>query len=246
MRIIISGVCGHMGQVVLGLVNEGFKDSIFHAGVDCVSDGQPNLYKNFDDVPDGGDCIVDFSHHANTNALTQYAVSRKIPLVIATTGQTDDEKDKIIKASETVPVFFAANYSMGVALLINLARKAASVMQDAEIEIVETHHDRKLDSPSGTALAVAEAVKSVRPGSRIVCGRSGHEVRNKTDIGISSVRFGNIVGIHDVIVGGKNESLTLRHEAYSRAVFAEGALTAAEFLIGKYPGLYTMDSMVKL
>ena len=248
MNIIISGICGHMGREVFSLADDPSKNATVVAGVDTTpSFGMPvPVYQSFDEVSEAADCIIDFSHHSATAALTRFAVERKIPLVIATTGQTDGEKEMIREASKTVPVFFAANFSIGVALLCALAKKTAAVMGDAEIEIVEIHHDRKLDAPSGTALAVAEAIKESRPDSKIVCGRSGHAKREDGEIGISSVRIGNVVGIHEVIVSTGNETLTLKHEAHTRALFASGAVAAAKFLAGKEPGLYTMNDMIRI
>ncbi len=245
MNILLSGICGHMGREVLALSNDAFNVA---AGVD----GAPSfgmavpVYPTFDEVEDNYDCIIDFSHHSATAALTAYAVRTKTPLVVATTGQTDDERRMIDAAARTIPVFFAANFSIGVALLCSLAKKAAAVMEGAEIEIVEVHHDRKLDSPSGTALAVAEAVREARPELEVVAGRSGHAKRANNEIGISSVRIGNVVGIHEVLVGTQNETITLKHEAHFRALFASGAATAAKFLVGKEPGLYSMRDMINV
>lgn len=246
MRVLLSGMYGHMGREVINLAQTGYKGAEVAAGVDINCDyslGYP-CSKSFDGASGDFDVIIDFSNHAVTKALCDYAVEKKLPLVIASTGQTDDERAMIKAAAKEIPVFFAANYSLGVALLIELAKKAAAVMGDAEIEIIETHHDRKLDAPSGTALAIAEAVKEVR-GGNIVCGRSGMKAREKDDIGVSSVRIGNITGIHEVLIGTQNQTITLKHEAHSRALFAEGALTAAQFLINMPAGLYDMKSMVK-
>ena len=164
--------------------------------------------------------------------------------MLATTGQTEEEKAMITKAAESIPVFFAANFSMGVALLIDLAKKAAQTMPDAEIEIVEAHHDRKLDAPSGTALAIANAIKEVRPEATFNMGRSGYAKREPNEIGISAIRMGNIVGIHEVMIGTQNQTITLKHEAHSRALFAEGALQAAAFIADKPAGLYNMESLI--
>ncbi len=248
MDIIISGICGHMGREVLALADDPSNGMTVSAGVDKTpSFGMPvPVYPDFGDVKTGADCIIDFSHHSATAALTSFAIDKNIPLVIATTGQTDEEKELIAKAAEKIPVFFAANFSIGVALLCALAKKTASVMGDAEIEIVETHHDRKLDAPSGTALAIADAIKEARPDSETVCGRSGHAKRGQGEIGISSVRIGNVVGIHEVLIGTQNETITLKHEAHSRALFASGAVAAAKFLAGKEPGLYTMNDMIRI
>ena len=144
-----------------------------------------------------------------------------------------------------MPIFFAANYSIGISILIDLAKNVAKNMKDADIEIVETHHNRKLDAPSGTALKIAEGIKEVRPDANFVFGRNGNKKREKNDIGINSIRIGNVVGIHEVIVSTNNESITLKHEAYTRALFAEGAVRAAKFMDGKPAGMYNMKDMLK-
>jgi 4-hydroxy-tetrahydrodipicolinate reductase len=175
--------------------------------------------------------------------LLDWAVKNEVPVMLATTGQTEDELVAVKAASEKIPVFFSANMSLGVAVLCSLVRRAAEAFPDADIEIVETHHNRKLDAPSGTALALAGAIKSVREDANLVLGRSGRQKREKRDVGISSVRLGNVVGIHEVMISTGSETLTLKHEAHSRAVFADGAVLAAEFLSGKPAGLYTMEDL---
>jgi 4-hydroxy-tetrahydrodipicolinate reductase len=190
------------------------------------------------------DCVVDFSHHSTTEALLAFGKQHKLPLVIATTGQTDEERAAIEAAAKEIPIFFAANFSVGVALLIELAKKAAAAMPDAEIEIIEKHHDRKVDAPSGTALAIARAIQTVRPEATLALGRSGMGKRTKEEIGIHAVRMGNLAGEHEVLIGTNNQTITLKHETHSRALFAEGALAAAQFLIGKPAGLYDMNSML--
>ena len=248
MNILLSGICGHMGNEVLLASQEADSCVSVTAGVDpFAKEGLPvPVFQSFDEVTGDFDCVIDFSNHAATAALTDFAVKNTLPLVIATTGQTEEQRQMIEKASRSVPIFFAANFSIGVALLCALAKKTASVMKDAECEIVEIHHDRKVDAPSGTAIALADSICEVRPGSRVVCGRNGHEKRGSDDIGISSVRIGNVVGVHEVLVGTKYETVTLKHEAHDRALFASGALAAAKFLVGKEPGLYTMQDMINL
>lgn len=247
MKIIISGLGGAMGSELAKLCSQGARGAELAGGVDPFFAGVTDVpcVKSFSEPLPAADCIVDFSHHSATAELLEFAVSKNMPLVLATTGQTEEEKKAIKEASKEIPLFFAANYSLGIALLIELAKKAAQAMPDAEIEIIEMHHDRKLDAPSGTALAIAEALQEVRPGAEINCGRSGMAKRTKTEIGIQSVRMGNITGIHEVMIGTNNQTITLKHEAHSRALFAEGALAAAEFLIGKPAGLYDMQSLVK-
>lgn len=246
MKVLLVGLNGHMGREVLTLAKTGYRGAEVVAGVDpFTNDGDIPCAATFSDANKDVDIIVDFSHHSLTEGLCNFAKENNLPVVIATTGQTEEEKAFITKAAESVPVFYAANYSVGIALLCELAKKTAEVMPEAEIEIVETHHDRKLDAPSGTALALAEAIKSVKPQSEFKCGRSGNEKRADNEIGIQSIRIGNIVGIHEILVGTNNQTITLKHEAHSRALFAEGALCAAEFLLGKPAGLYSMNDMIK-
>lgn len=247
MRILISGLGGHMGRELYNLCEAGCRGAEAVAGVDAF--GWQNTpiacAKSFDEAVTDVDCVIDFSHHANTLPLLDFAVKHQLPLVLATTGQTEEEKAAIRQAAQSIPLFFAANFSVGVALLIELAKKAAAAMPDAEIEIVEAHHDRKLDAPSGTALAIADALKTVRPDAEVVTGRSGAGKRQPNDIGIHAIRMGNIVGEHTVLIGTQNQTITLKHEAHSRALFAEGALAAAAFLCeGKAPGLYDMHSLL--
>ena len=246
MNIILSGCGGHMGRNVID-VTEKLDDVWVVAGVDpfCKDDLGFPCYSSFDEVTEDADVIIDFSHHSLTGALTAFAESRNIPLVIATTGQTEEEKDIIFNASNNIPLFFAANYSLGVALLIDMAKKVAAAMPEAEIEIIEAHHNRKLDAPSGTALAIAEGIKEVRKEAEINMGRSGNGRRTPSEIGVSSIRMGNIVGIHEVMIGTDNQTITLKHEAHNRALFAEGAVSAARFLVNQEAGLYKMDDLTK-
>lgn len=247
MRILLNGINGHMGREIVRLAKEGYRGAEIAAGVDPAGRREESIpvSADFAGAETGVDCIVDFSHPSATEDLLAFALRRRLPLVIATTGQTEEQRQKILDASREIPVFFAANFSLGVALLIELAKKAASVMADAEIEIVEVHHDRKLDAPSGTALALAGAIRSVRPDSTLRTGRSGHGKREKNEIGIHSLRMGNIVGIHEVLLSTPTQTITLKHEAHDRALFAEGALTAADFLCGKPAGLYDLSSLLK-
>ena len=248
MKFLIHGAAGRMGvQVISAVQKNGHTvfaavDPAFGQGVQPSSDYP--CYASLDTCPAGADCIIDFSNHACTEALLDFAVSNNIPLVLATTGQTVAERAAIAAAAEKIPLFFAANYSLGVALLIELAKKTAAAMPEAEIEIIEKHHDRKIDAPSGTALAIARAIQEVRPAATVNCGRSGQGKRTPDEIGISAIRMGNIVGEHEVMIGTQNQTITLKHEAHSRALFAEGALAAAEFLCGKPAGLYDMTSLI--
>ncbi len=242
-----------MGTEVAKLVLAGYRgaEPAGMTGVDinaCGAEGCPCAH-TFGEA--GGapfadaDVIVDFSHHSLTAELLAYAVEHHIPAVIATTGHTEEEKAAITAAAEQIPVFFAANFSLGVALLIDTARQVAAALPEAEIEIIEKHHDRKLDAPSGTALAIADALCRVRPEAALVTGRSGYGKRTPQEIGIHAVRMGNIVGEHEVIIGTPNQTITLKHEAHDRAIFAEGALAAAAFLVQRSEArVYGMTDLV--
>ena len=245
MRIILTGYTGHMGREVRACA-ERMENCEIVAGVDPMIPASEGICrKTFAECTAEADVIIDFSHHSMTNDLLDFAEARNLPVVLATTGQTDEEKERIRKAEQTIPVFLAANYSLGIATLTDLVKRAAALYPDGEIEIVEQHHDRKLDAPSGTALALFNAIKEVRPAAEANCGRAGQGKRTKDEIGIHAVRMGNIVGVHEVMIGTQNERITLKHEAFSRGVFAEGSLKAAEFMIGKPAGLYDMKDLLK-
>ena len=243
MRILLCGYGGHMGREVIACA-ERDADSEITAGVDPMIPASGVCVPSFEECRAEADVIIDFSHHSLTGALLDYAEAKKLPVVLATTGQTEEEKARILEASRVIPVFLAANYSLGIATLTDLVKRAAALYADAEIEIVEQHHDRKLDAPSGTALALFNAVKEVRPEATANCGRSGQGKRTQDEIGIHAIRMGNIVGVHEVMIGTQNERITLKHEAFSRGVFAEGSLKAAKFLVGKNPGIYDMKDLI--
>jgi len=248
MNILINGICGFMGKEVAKLATAGYRGASLAVGVDPSSNGDeaPVSVKSFKEIISISDvdCIVDFSHHSCAPALLDFCKENKLAAVIATTGHTPEEKEAIYRAAKEIPVFYSGNMSLGIALLIELARTVALTMPEAEIEIVEAHHNRKIDAPSGTALMIADAITAVRPETFAHAGRSGQGKREKNEIGIHSLRMGNVVGIHEVIVATENQTITLKHEAHNRALFAEGALAAAEFLCGKGAGLYTMDDIV--
>ena len=245
MKILISGIGGRMGAEVKKMVIDGYRGSELCAGYDVASvDAQCPTYTNWADVKETPDCIVDFSHHAGTKALLEYAISRNIPVVLATTGHDDEEKKYISDAAKKIPLFHSANMSLGVALLCELAKTAAKTFPDADIEIIEKHHNRKLDAPSGTALLLAQSIQKIRENAFFTFGRQGHAKRQPDEIGVHAIRMGNIVGEHEVIVGTDTQTITLKHEAHSRSLFAEGALAAADFIKDKSAGLYDMYSMI--
>lgn len=243
MNILLNGICGFMGREVVKLCNDGYRGASLACGVDI--NGGEGVYTDLANVPQVNiDCIIDFSHHSATADLLDFAIERNLPLVLCTTGHTVEETFKIHQAAERIPLFYSGNMSVGIALLMELAKSAVAAFPEAQVEIVEKHHIRKLDAPSGTALMLADAIRAVRPESYPNCGRSGQGKRNDDEIGIHSIRMGNIVGEHEVIVGTASQTITLKHEAHTRALFAEGAIAAADFLVGKPKGLYNMKSML--
>ena len=246
MKILVSGCMGHMGQILCKMINDDSELELT-CGVDKTSENSNfKCFKSFDEVNVDIDIIVDFSHHSLTSEMINYAIKKNLPLVIATTGQTDEEKKIILEASNTIPIFYAANYSIGIAVLIESAKKIASQFKNADIEIVETHHNRKLDAPSGTALKIAEGLKEIRPDANLVFGRNGNQKRDKKDIGINAIRLGNVVGIHEVLISTEHECLSIKHEAYDRGLFAEGAINAIKYMKGKGKGLYGMSDMLSI
>ena len=247
MKVLLNGIGGRMGNEVAKLLISKNSDVQLAAGVDInnVENAPVSCYKNYEDVKEVFDCVIDFSHHSAVRNLLDFCVSRKKPVVIATTGHTEDELMLIKEASKHIPVFFSMNMSVGIALLCELAKITVKTFPDADIEIVEAHHNRKLDAPSGTAILLADAVKSVRNGLFNVFGRGGQKKREKNEIGMHSIRMGNIIGEHSVIVGTDTQTITLKHEAHDRVLFAEGAVSAAAFIVNQPVGLYAMNDMIK-
>ena len=243
MRIILHGSTGAMGKAVTETVSAGTHEIVAFVSPSYIL-AEDRRYPSLGDFTGRADCIIDFSNHAATKVLTEYAAQRGIPLVIATTGQTPEELAMIEECAQSTPVFLSANMSIGIAVLANLAKQAAAAFPEADIEIVEYHHNRKLDAPSGTAVMLANAIKEVRPDSSLVEGRSGHGKRQPQDIGISAVRLGNEVGTHEIYIATQTQRIKLEHMAQSRSLFAEGAVRAAEFLIEKGPGLYGMKDLI--
>lgn len=247
MKILINGIGGRMGVEIKKMALEGYKGAEVAAGVDVAPLNLENIptYTDIYDVRESFDCIIDFSHHSATKKLLEYACEKNVPVVLATTGHDEAEKQVILDAAKKIPLFHSANMSLGVALLCELAKTAAKTFPDADIEIIEKHHNRKLDAPSGTALLLARAIQEIREKAFFTFGRQGQAKRIPDEIGIHAIRMGNIVGEHEVIVGTDTQTITLKHEAHSRALFAEGAITAAAFLVGKDAGLYDMYSMIE-
>lgn len=245
MKVLVVGALGIMGGHVINAVNNAGHECVAFVDIKYAEECAPNEYSCICDVREKADVIIDFSFHGLTKEITDYAIKTQTPVVIATTGQTDEERAIINEASKSVAVFYTGNMSVGIATLCDVVRRVVSVFSDADVEIIETHHNRKLDAPSGTAKMLFEAVREARPEVYANQGRNGICKRDKNEVGITSVRIGNIVGIHEVRIGTMTEQITLKHEAYDRALFADGAIKAAEFMCGKGAGLYTMKELLK-
>ena len=248
-RVIMHGCNGHMGQVITKLAEEDTDVEIV-AGVDPFDDGH-NSYPVFSSIEKCGvdaDVVIDFSSAKAEDALIDYCTASKLPVIVCTTGLSEAQLTKIREASEKVAVLKSANMSLGINLMLKLLKEAAGVLAPAgfDIEIVEKHHNLKLDAPSGTALALADSINEEFDNEyEYVYDRSTRrERRPKKEIGISAVRGGTIVGDHDVIFAGADEVVTFSHTAYSKAVFGKGAVQAAKFLAGKPAGMYNMSNVI--
>lgn len=244
--IILVGCGGKMGRKIAeGIASRD--DCRIVAGVDI--NGGSFDFPVFEKISEVklGDVIIDFSHPSSLSDILQYSVSKKIPAVIATTGLSDADIGNIKEAAKLTPIFFTFNMSLGVNLLASLAKTASKVLGDNfDIEIVEKHHNQKIDAPSGTAIMLAEAINNENGGKYeyVYDRHAERKKREKNEIGFSSIRGGNIVGDHDIIFAGEDEVVTLSHSAYSKAVFATGAINAAIYLKGKTAGLYDMSDLV--
>ena len=238
MRAVICGANGAMGKLIDGILGD--------AVVGRVSiDGENGVPKTFEELGKvDADVVIDFSHHTAVEQVLSYAKSIGSAAVIGTTGHTAEEKELIYAAAEEIPVFYSGNMSLGIAVLCRLAKQAAVCFPEADIEIVEIHHNRKVDAPSGTAHMLFNALRQVRPDAVEYCGRAGEGKRKKNEIGIASLRMGSVVGVHEVHIHTGSQCLTLRHEAVTRDMLAEGAVDAACFMEGKGKGLYNMEDLL--
>jgi len=247
-NIILVGCNGKMGRVITALTEFDLECRIV-AGVD-VCDTIENSYPVYTDGEKcdvDADVIIDFSHPSALSGSIALAKRKKIPLIEATTGLTDSQKEELFSAQSEVPVFFSANMSLGINLMTALCRKATALLaDDFDIEIIEKHHNQKIDAPSGTALALADAISDVldNPPEYVYDRHSVRKKRTKNEIGIHAVRGGTIVGEHSVIYAGKDEIFELKHQATSKEVFAVGSIRAAKFMKGKPCGLYDMNALI--
>ncbi len=249
-KVIMNGCNGHMGRVISDLC-EADQDIEIVAGVDICTDqhyGYP-VFASIEECGLAADAIIDFSHVSCIDALLKYSVEKQIPVVLCTTGLSEEQLKAVEEASKKVAVLKSANMSLGINMLMDLLQKAAQVLAPAgfDMEIVEKHHNQKLDAPSGTAIALADSInEALEQDYAYKYDRSQErKKREKYEIGIQAVRGGNIVGEHEVIFAGMDEVITFKHTAYSKGIFGKGAIEAAKYLAGKPAGYYDMSDVIK-
>lgn len=247
-NIAICGACGKMGRVIADIIANR-SDCKTVAGIDIAGGAYSDfpVVKTLSELAGKPDVIIDFSHPSTLESLLSYALDNGVPVVIGSTGYTSEQVAQIKKAAQSIPVFFTFNMSIGINLLAELARKAAAVLDGQfDIEIVEKHHNQKLDAPSGTAIMLADAINNTltEKCSYVYDRHSVRAKRGSNEIGMHSIRGGTIVGEHEIIFAGRDEVISLKHEAHSKGVFGAGAVNAAVFLKDKAAGLYTMTEMI--
>ena len=246
----MHGCCGHMGQVISQIVKED-ADAQIVAGIDPFDNGKMEypVYKSLEDCKEEADVVIDFASAKAEDALLDYCGAHKLPVVVCTTGLSEEQLQKVAETAKKTAVLKSANMSLGINTLLNLLKSAAKVLAEAgfDMEIVEKHHKHKLDAPSGTAIMLANAINEVKDNRyHYVYDRHARRMkREKNEIGMHAIRGGTIVGEHDVIFAGNDEVITLSHSAASKTVFAEGAVNAAVFLSGKPAGLYDMKQLIE-
>ncbi len=248
IKVLINGCNGRMGQVLVSEIDR-FPELLLIGGFDIHDEGKNTfpVYSNINDIKEKPDVIIDFSIPVSTFNILNYAVNQKVPIVIATTGFTKEQLEEIRVASTLIPIFQSSNMSFDINLMKKIVAEVALKLKGTDIEITETHHNRKVDAPSGTAILLADAINEVME-EKLEYNFNRHEVHEKrkpNEIGFSSIRGGNIVGEHTVQFFGEHETFEIKHTSYSRNVFAEGALKAAIFLAKQGNGYYGMDDLVK-
>lgn len=244
-KIFIFGVSGKMGRFIVDMAKDT-ADCEVVGGYDLVPHPEIATYSDVKDIPNNFDVVVDFSRAEALPAVTELCLRYGKPVVLASTGHSDEQIESIKSLSSKVAVLRSGNMSLGVNLMLELVEKATALLADSfDIEIIEKHHNQKADAPSGTAIMLAEKVKEVKSDARFLYGRQGASKREKNDVTIHAVRGGTIVGEHDVIFAGPDEIITISHTALSRRIFATGAIKAACFIDGKQSGLYSMKDALK-
>lgn len=248
MKVILVGASGRMGAQMLALLQASENIEVVAVDnayrTDCAERGLNAImkYGTIADVEENAEVIVDFSLHTATNEVVNFALRKHIPLVLATTGHTDDERACAVRASEDIPVFMASNMSIAIAHIKTFCAKLATVFPYADIEIIEAHHSKKLDSPSGTALSIANGIVKERNFGKVVVGRGGERVRG--EVNVHSLRLGRSLGEHAIVIDTGKERITVVHETFSRAVYAEGAMRAMHFIVKKERGLFGIEDLI--
>lgn len=247
LEVMVNGCYGKMGQIVCDLIEQN-ENLVLKCGFDKNITGEfafP-VYDKIENIVEKPDVIIDFSIPVATLTILQYAVSNHVPIVIATTGFTNEEELIIKEASKKIPIFKSANMSYDIMIMKKLVQWLAPLLKNTDIEITETHHNRKIDSPSGTALFLADSINEAKDNKMVYefDRHNKHEKRNKLEIGFSSIRGGNIVGEHTVQFFGEHETLEITHKCYSRTVFANGAVMAAKYIVNKDNGMYNMNDLI--
>ncbi len=250
MKVIISGCNGKMGTSLVETIKKYPQHQLI-AGVDkkIIKESKFPVYSSLNEVEDAADVLIDFSHPSALEPMLEHCLKTQTPTVICTTGLSEKQVLKIKSASKKIAIFYSRNMSLGINVLINLVQKATQLLGDRfDIEIIEKHHNQKIDAPSGTALMIAEKIsQSLTTAPKYVFDRTkNRSPRSIRELGIHSIRGGSICGDHEIIFAGKNEILTISHHAQSRDVFSEGAIKAAEFICGKPAGLYSMEDMLQV
>ncbi|MGL6105256.1 4-hydroxy-tetrahydrodipicolinate reductase [Romboutsia sp.] len=246
LKVIVNGCLGNVGKILTRLIIEDDELKLVCGVSKHPTDNNHfKIYPKMVDVIEDVDVIIDFSHHSCLDDVLNFALNTKTPLVIATTGYNDDELNKIKEASKLIPIFHSYNMSLGINVLLKLVKEATKMLANFDIEVIEKHHNKKVDAPSGTAVMIANAVKEVLPNIEYNYGRYGREAkRSDNEIGIHAVRGGTIVGEHNVIYAGHDEVVELKHIAQSKDIFAKGAIAAAKYLVHQNIGYYNMDNML--
>lgn len=238
MKIIINGAAGRMGRIITDMARREGED------IAALVDIAGAEYSSLNDFSGDADCVIDFSSHKATPEITAYCVRRNLPVLIAATAQTEQELALIRDAAKSIPVFLSPNMSIGVALLADLAERTAKIFGACDIELIEAHHNQKLDVPSGTAVMLAKRIQEAQDGLTLNIGRHEDGKRTQNEIGIHSLRYGSEVGTHEIIFSNGLETITLKHDAKDRSLFAKGALTAARWLVKQSAGFYGMRDLL--
>lgn len=246
LKIIVNGCNGKMGSVLTKcILSEDNLELVCGVSPDDKINVKYKTYQKMNYINENADVIIDFSHHSTLDDVLSFALKTKTPLVIATTGYNQDELNKIYDASKKIPIFHSSNMSLGVNVLVKLVKEAANMLDGFDIEIIEKHHNKKVDAPSGTAVMIANSIKEILPKIENNYGRYGREAKRvENEVGIHAIRGGTIVGEHNVIFAGHDEVIEIKHSAQSKDIFAKGSIAAAKYLVNQIEGYYNMNNML--